>query len=292
MDKILVTGAKGMLGCTLVPTLLQSGFSVVTHSRGLGADYSFDLLNRESLFQALSEIQPNVIVNLVGLTSVELCQEQPNIAYQVNTKSVENLVDWIESSEKDCFLVQISTDQVYDGVGPHKESSVNLSNNYAFSKYGGELAALRVKSSILRTNFVGLSKSPLRESLTDWIYRSLKKGSRIEVLDDVYFNPLSMITLSKLVGVVIKSRLIGVFNLGSRGGMSKADFDFLFADLLNLPSELMKKIGVSDASFLKAYRPKDMRTDVSKFESLSGMQMPALSDEIERAANDYHETFQ
>jgi dTDP-4-dehydrorhamnose reductase len=253
----------------------------------LGADVSFDLLNKKELFTALSTIQPDVIVNLVGLTSVELCQEKPNVAYQINTKTVENLVDWIDSRRPSCFLIQISTDHVYDSPGLNVESSVSLSNNYAFSKYGGELAAQRVRSAILRTNFVGFSRSIRRESLTDWVYHSLKKNLQIEVLDDVFFNPLSMITLSKVIQFIVKRQPVGAFNVGSRNGMSKADFDFLFSESMGLPSHLMRRIGVNQASFLKTYRPKDMRTDVSKFEDIYGQDLPSLAYELEIIVKEY-----
>jgi len=280
-----------MLGSTLTPTLLKMGLLVQTHSRGTEADFSFDLLNQRELFASLDEIEPNVIINLVGLTSVELCQEQPSLAYQINTKSVENIVEWIEAGNRSCYLIQISTDQVYDGAGPHLESSVSITNNYAFSKYSGELAAKRVASAILRTNFVGLSKSIGRESLTDWVFRSLRNKSNIEVLDDVFFNPLSMNTLSRLIGNIVETKPIGVFNIGSKDGMSKADFDILFANQLGLSTHLMRRISVREASFLRAYRPRDMRTNVSKFEKFYGYPMPELHVEMDLIVREYNEAF-
>ena len=53
------------------------------------------------------------------------------------------------------------------------EEQIKIRNYYAFSKYAGELAAIQVPSTILRTNFVGRSKVSHRESLTDWVYYSL-----------------------------------------------------------------------------------------------------------------------
>ena len=40
---------------------------------------------------------------------------------------------------------------------------------------------------------------------------------------------------------------------------------------------------------LKAYRPKDMRMDSSKFETLSGVKLPNLSDLIKLLAEEYNE---
>ncbi len=289
MDRILITGATGLLGSSLVPYLDKCGYTVVTHARSRRADFMFDLSDRIKSFEILEQIQPDVIINLVSLTSVELCEEQVNLAYLANTRTVENLSYWIQTAGADCHLVQISTDHVYDGIGLHTEDEINITNNYAFSKYAGELAAIRVPSTILRTNFVGRSKVSHRESLTDWVYNAMTAGQQVQVLNDVYFGPLSIRTLVEMIELVIRKKPLGIYNLGSHNGMSKADFDFSFAGCLNLPTTTMKRIETSQATFLKAYRPKDMRMDSSKFENAIGVKLPNLTDLIQQLAQEYDE---
>lgn len=284
---VLVTGATGLLGSILVPRLRSYGKTVSTHAHRSDADSSFDLTDRQQTIAMLDELRPAVVINLAGLTSVERCQEQPNESYLINTRIVENLVSGIRHCGADCHLVQISTDQVYDGRGPHTEDAITLTNNYAFSKYAGELAAAQVSSTVLRTNFVGRSKMPNRESLTDWVYNSLTGRKRVQVLQDVYFSPLSMSTLVEMIDLVVEKRPIGVFNLGSHNGMTKADFDFAFAEHLKLPTEFMTRIDTNQATFLKAYRPKDMRMDCSKFETALRVKLPDLKDEIRSVAGEY-----
>jgi dTDP-4-dehydrorhamnose reductase len=286
---ILITGATGLLGSTLVPWLRAHGEKVATHARTASADYTADLSDRDETFAMLERVKPDVIINLVGLTSVERCQEQANESYLVNTRTVENLAQWMQEAGPACHLVQISTDQVYDGPDLHVEAAVTLTNNYAFSKYAGELAALLVPSTILRTNFVGRSKVASRESLTDWVYNSLTRKQQVQVLQDVYFNPLSMGTLVRMIALVVEKKPLGVFNLGSHEGMSKADFDFAFARELNLQTETMTRIDSAQAQFLKAYRPKDMRMECSKFEQALGVTLPNLIDEIKNVAKEYDE---
>jgi len=284
---VLVTGATGLLGSVLVPLLRSYGKTISTHAHRSDADYSSNLTDRQQTVALLDRVRPTVVINLAGLTSVERCQEQPNESYLVNTRIVENLAAGIRHCGVDCHLVQISTDQVYDGQGPHTEEAITLTNNYAFSKYAGELAAAQVKSTVLRTNFVGRSKISNRESLTDWVYNSLTGRKHVQVLKDVYFNPLSMTTLVEMINLVIEKKSVGVFNLGSHNGMTKADFDFAFAEYLGLPTEFMTRIDTSQARFLKAYRPKDMRMDCSKFEAALQVKLPDLSDEIRSVAGEY-----
>ncbi len=288
-ENILITGATGLLGSSMVPYFKKCGYTVVTHALSSQADYVVDLSDRVKSYEILSKIHPSVIINLVGLTSVELCEEQVNLAYLVNTRTVENLADWIMHSGIACHLVQISTDHVYDSVGLHIEDDITITNNYAFSKYAGELAAIRVPSTILRTNFVGHSQVSHRESLTDWVYNSLTTAKNVQVLNDVYFSPISITMLVEMIELVVQKRPIGIFNIGSQNGMSKADFDFAFAESLNLPTNTMTRINTSSANFLKAYRPKDMRMDCSKFENKLGVKIPNLVDLIKQIAREYDE---
>ena len=290
MSKILIMGATGLLGSTLVPYLKLRGHDIVTHTRKNGpVEFTFDLNDWDATCKSLTNIQPSVIVNLAGMTSVELCQQETHACYLANTRTVENIARWMRQSSAACHLIQISTDQVYDGDGPHNEDEVTLTNNYALTKYAGEIAAAQVNSSILRTNFVGRSKVSNRESLTDWVYTSLTNHKNIEVLTDVLFSPLSIKTLVEMIEFVIVNKPVGIFNLGSNAGMSKADFDFQFAEILGLPIDTMVRISSSEATFLNAYRPKDMRMDCSKFEKLYGKRLPSLSDEIIKSTEDYYE---
>ncbi len=287
--KILVLGSAGLLGSTLSPFLGSRGYEVKTHSRSEGAQYQADFSDPKEAKKLLEKIRPDVIVNLVGLTDVDLCEAQPNQAYLLNVRTVENIINWIKQEKKSCFMVHISTDQVYDGAKLNTEKLVTLTNYYAFSKYAGELVAATVPSTILRTNFFGRSHCAKRASLTDWLFRSLSNNDSIQVFDDVLFSPLGMSTLAEMIELSIRNKPIGVFNLGSHDGMSKADFAFAFADELDLLTRVMKRTTTDQSTFLKTYRPKDMRMNSVKFENALGVKLPNLRDEIKRVAKEYHE---
>jgi len=286
-DKILVLGSTGLLGSRLSPYLKNSGFDVITHSKNYAADYCFDLADWESAKCKLSEIEPTLIINLVALTSVENCETNMQAAYLQNICTVENITRWIRDHNSRCHLIQLSTDHVYDGTGPHDEEKVHLTNIYALTKYAGELAAGLVPSTIIRTNFVGKSLVRSRESMTDWIYNSLRFGRDIQVMSDVLFSPLSIETLMKCLLMVIELKPVGIFNIGSNEGMSKADFDFIFAKKLNLPLRNMLPVACSNIPSVRTYRPKDMRMDCTKFEILVGMKLPSLNLEIDGVVEEY-----
>lgn len=287
--KMVVLGASGLFGSTLLPALRLAGYEVVTLGRSLASDHKCDVGNLKLLSGILDELEPDILVNLVALTNVDLCETDPKQAFLVNILIAENIVNWIESSARACHLIHISTDQVYDGCGPHTEQNVQLSNYYGFSKYAAELAALRINCTILRTNFFGKSKRNGRFSFSDWIYNSAVNQTKISVFNDVYFTPLSMSTLAEMVVLVASQKPIGIFNLGSREGLSKAEFALLFLNLMNLRIDNINIVSIDDVSFVKTYRPKDMRLNVAKFEQQLSIQLPTLCHEIQSTVGDYNE---
>jgi dTDP-4-dehydrorhamnose reductase len=287
--KVLVLGSSGLLGSTLCPLLSLCGYEVKKHGRSKEVEFSADISDSLMTMLLLREIKPEIIINLVSLTDVDYCESQPNKAYLQNVRTVENVVNWINQESDSCHMVHISTDHLYDGSYLHSEESIMLTNYYAFSKYAGERAALLASSTILRTNFFGLSNKASRASITDWLFQSLSNNEPIQVFEDVLFSPLAMTTLSEMIELSIRKKPVGIFNLGSHNGMSKADFAFTFAEELGLQSELMKRTTTDRVAFLKTYRPKDMRMDCSKFEFTMGITLPQLKAEIKKAAKEYRE---
>lgn len=288
MTKVLVTGATGLLGAWLAPSLVESGHAVVRHGHNSDADVRADLCEPDQVESLLDRVRPDVVVNLAGLTSVDLCEGEPDMAYRLNALLVENLSSTIRRSSHAPHLVHISTDMVYDGAGPHSERHVTVRNTYALSKLAGEIAAAHVGGSVLRTNFFGRSNTSGRSSLSDWLFDSLRHNRPISVFEDVLFSPLSIGTLCSMIALVIERRPSGVLNLGARNGLSKADFAFAFAACLGLATSEVRRCRAIDSGSFKARRPTDMRMDCSLFEKTLRVSLPTLMDEIHLTRKDYH----
>lgn len=285
--KIVVFGATGLLGSSLVTFLNKSGNQVITIGRSSSNQHQCNILNQNEVDEVLMKIDPDVILNLVALTDVDFCEKNPHKAFEINVNSVKTIVEFIKKFKNNTRLIHISSDQLYNGVGPHSEENISLTNYYAFSKYAGELIANTVPSLILRTNFFGKSNCINRTSFSDWLYKNISDKNEIFLFDDVLFSPLSIQTLCEKISSLISSEMVGIFNIGSNNGMSKADFAFLFANNLNLKNDNMKVISISDAKFIKTYRPKDMRLNLEKIETSMLISLPILADEITRVCKDY-----
>lgn len=275
---ILVVGSTGLLGSTLCPILVARGADVVRHGNLRQADLTLDLLDRAATFKALSKLRPARIINLAALSNVDECEANPHSAYLLNVHIVENLAAWIKTN-RDTHLVHVSTDQVYDDAGPHAEDDVRLRHVYALTKYAGEIVAAGVGGIVLRSNFFGPSRLRGRMSFSDWLVSAMREGRPTKVFTDVLFSPLSMTTLGEMIAVSITRPIAGIFNLGSHEGLSKADFAFELASVLGI-SPLPLTRALSSEVSLRAYRPKDMRMNSSRFERTFDARLPLLVDEI------------
>jgi len=292
MGRVLVTGATGLLGATLVPALRLRGHTVFGQGHQTAADVQADLTDAAATAALLDAVRPDVVVNLAALTDVDRCEIDPQQAYRLNVRSVENLAQQLRLQGPASHLVQVSTDQVYDGTAPQREDQVCIRNVYALSKLAGELAAAHLgpgRHTVLRTNFYGRSLRAGRSSFTDWLHAALSQQQPVTVFEDVLFSPLAIDTLADCMAQVVARRPAGVFNLGARGGLSKADFAHAFAAAAGLPVASMRRGRVADLAHLKARRPHDMRMDSHHVEAVLGLQLPDLDSEIQRIGSSYRE---
>ena len=144
MKRILVTGARGMLGTELVRKL---------GNRCSGSDLpDFDVTVMDSVRSRVSDYKPHVIINAAAITDVDYCEINPEEAEKVHCGGVENLC------ASGTRVITLSTDHVFtDGLGiPINESSeTNPVNQYARGKLKGELIALENPGNcVVRTSWL------------------------------------------------------------------------------------------------------------------------------------------
>jgi len=288
MARVLVVGARGLLGSSLCPQLEALGHTVLRQSRGKGFRLQFDPTDLQAWESILSSERPEAVINLAAATDVDRCETNPQWAYEANVGPVMALVNAARRCRQRPYLVHISSDQVYDGPGPHREDATRPCNVYALSKLTAELVARELPATVLRTNFVGASQSPGRQSFSDWIVNSLRAKKTITVFNDVLFSALHVDYVSKVIAHAIEIRPCNTINVGAAEGISKADFAVALAKRLALPTSTGRKGSIADAK-LQARRPRDMRMDKFFFELSFGVTAPSMSEQIDQTAHDYRE---
>lgn len=278
--KILLLGSTGLLGSSIKRFFEENRNYKLGINLTNPENKKSDLSVKQNLFNLANFFQPDLIINTVALTNVDFCEINPNKAFLINARLVDNISQWINNHSPQTHLIHISTDHVYDSNECHTENNIKLTNYYAFSKYIGEMYAEKCQATVLRTNFFGLGLHPTRLSFTDWIYNSIKNNQNVDLLNDIFFNPVSLETLISIIDLCVEKKPIGIFNLGSNGLMSKAEFAIFFANNVGLPTNLFKEKSTKEVNFFNAYRPKNMHMNSEKLMKILNMTIPSLKDEI------------
>lgn len=142
MKKVLVLGAKGMLGQELVRVFGADGkYEVIGWDRE-----EIDVTNLEELAIRSKELAPEIILNAVAYNAVDLCEtneEQYAKARLLNTVVPEFLAQI--AKKLGSRLVHYSTDYVFDGKqesGYDEGALPSPLSRYGESKRGGEQAVM------------------------------------------------------------------------------------------------------------------------------------------------------
>ena len=283
---VMMFGASGFLGSRLYRSLKKDK-KIITCGRSKKNDIILKKINKDNFSKILLKNKPDIIINLIAITDVDFCEKKEIEANKINNLVVKELIQGVEKAGlvDNIFFLHISTDQVYSGKGPHKESKTNPKNIYAKTKLEGEKYVKRINGCVIRTNFLGKSLTKSK-SLSDWIYLSLKKNKKINVFKNVKFSPLNIETLCKYIDLIIKRKITGIYNLGSKNGFSKAKFALKFARKLKLNSKLLKFVDYKKKMLL-AKRPLDMRMNVKSFENKFNVVLKSFDYEINLITKEY-----
>ena len=171
-------------------------------------------------------------------------------------------------------------------VKNHESQKSIVNNNYTRQKLEAEKIALEEKSIILRTNFFGFSKIKNNKTFTDWLYSEALKNSKLTLFKDVKFNPLGLISFCKIIKKIIKrdkKNIFGIYNLGCRNGLSKAEFAQKFLNKF----KKLRYININVDSILKVKRSKNMIMNVNKIQKKYNIRLPEIKKEIQREIKNY-----
>ena len=282
---ILLSGSNGLLGTVLKNYFDLNNLEYLTIGRE-NCNFNGDIQNNSFVEKTIKTSSPNIFINLAAITDVDYCEKNREIAYKINTEFPSLVSRTPKMNKKSYYIIQISTDQVYSGSGPHDEEAANPINQYSSTKFETDKILLNYNSISLRTNFFGKSLNKNKDSFTDKIYRCCLNKKKLDVFSDIYFSPVSFKTIFFVLSNLFKKNLNGIYNLGTKEGMSKKEFALYFCKCLNLDKENI--IGNQQHKVdLIAKRPKDMRLNSKKLENDLGIKLINLKDEIKSIKDDY-----
>ena len=287
-NKWLVTGASGLLGSVVVSRLLERGARVCAqqHKHALPFDGSCkivtgDLTDLEWARELVIEEAPDVIVHCAGLTSVDGCEANSDLAELIHVDASQSLAE--ASGQAGARFLHISTDHLWRGdkAMVSEDEPVEPINVYGRTKAQGEQRVLDAhpEALVVRTNFF-CRGHPWRPSFSDWAEQKLRSGARFNAFVDSFFTPIEATLLSDFLIELAASDATGILHVAGRERVSKYDFVAHLAARLSLDSSGIEAGRIANAR-LAAPRPRDMSLATEKAAALLGRAMPSLNDSLD-----------
>ena len=284
--KVLITGGSGLLAVNWALSIRNDyAVTLLLHHKKISlAGVDTDIVSLDSLNECISMLskhQPDIVIHTAGLTDVEKCESNPDLAQEVNVDLAKNIA--IACSDKGVKLVHISTDHLFSGNQElaTEEAETNPINNYAKTKLLGEQRALEncKDALVIRTNFFAWG-AKYRQSFSDIILNKLKNNESIDLFSDVFFTPILVDELAKHTHSLIDSNTFGVFNIVSSERISKYEFGIKITECFNLDSSLINEISINDKSNL-VKRPKDMSLSNIKLRQTLDCEIASLNEQLQ-----------
>lgn len=128
------------------------------HDRKIGLrDVScipINLNTADSVFKILQRIQPEVVVHTAELTNVEACEQNLELAREINITLAGNVAQ--AAKQMVIKLIHISTDHLFDGSKPNVSEDEPLTplNVYGKTKGDAENEVLSVNENALIVKFL------------------------------------------------------------------------------------------------------------------------------------------
>ena len=289
--KILYTGSNGLLGQKIsAATTGYSDHAFLATARGenrtinLGtAKYaSMDITNAEEVMNVVRDFNPDVIIHGAAMTHVDQCEQNKELAYQLNVVGTQNMAD--AAKFIGAHLVHISTDFIFDGKeGPYDENGTpNPLSYYGETKLEAERIVQQLEHwSILRTVLViGMAVDLSRSNIVLWAKGALEKGQSINVVDDQFRTPTLAEDLAQGALLAATQKAKGVYNISGPDFMSIYELVGHVAEHFGLSMDTVTRV---DSTTLNqpAKRPPRTGFDISKAKSELGYEPHSFSEALE-----------
>ena len=167
-NKLLITGATGLLGANFVHTALASGWAPVGVAlpcrvpQAPAPMHELDLRDTAAVAGLLDRVQPAMVVHLAALTNVDWCEDHAADAMVLNAEVSGKLAGL--AAQRDIRFIYMSTDSVFDGArgGYTEADQPHPLNVYAASKLAGEQRVLQSHPAalVVRSNIFGWNAQP------------------------------------------------------------------------------------------------------------------------------------
>lgn len=275
--RILVTGARGMLGTDLCEILAKEHEVV-------GVDVEdFDVSDASQTRDAISRASPRIVIHCAAHTDVDASEVMREKVFRINAEGTRNVAQ--VCAETGSALVYMSTDYVFDGLSkaPYRETDLARPINvYGVSKLEGE----RFVKNLVPNHFIVRSSWMFGlhgRNFVDTIIRLGQDRRKIDVVEDQVGSPTFTRDLCQALSAIVKTEDYGLYHVCNAGSCSWFEFARTIVRLWGYAE--VEIVSTDSARFKRAAeRPRFSVLDTSLFARTFGFSLrnwrEALADYV------------
>ena len=288
---ILVTGANGLLGSSVMTELRRRGHHGIAVGRApqcrstdAAAYVQADLCDASAVQALFVGVQPDAVIHCAAWTDVDGAElpENREQVFAVNRDSTQNVAE--ASRDHGCKLLYVTTDYVFDGTypAPYPADYDRFAplNVYGQSKLDGE----RAVCGTLAQHFI---------VRTSWLYgaggknfvRTMLQLSRthdtLRVVSDQIGTPTYANDLARAIFAAINQGIVpGVYHFSDEGVCSWYDFTVAIHRMAGITSCKVSPLH-TDEYPAKAPRPQYSVLDKTKIKKTFGIEIPHWEESLQ-----------
>jgi dTDP-4-dehydrorhamnose reductase len=230
--RVIILGVSGLIGHILLQELIpdfevfgtlhksKKQYGNLTLFSGSNIIENIDVTEFEILQGVLFAVNPDVILNCVGITKRKISFKNHLEVITTNSVFPHKLAIWAKAHKK--RVIHFSTDCVFDGkIGNYSEQSLTTAEDiYGRTKALGEINYSNTLT--IRSSFVGQELFDKTE-LLDWFLT--QNGKQIKGFKNTFYSGVSTLFMASVVKNIIMNypNLCGLYQLALDSPISKYD---------------------------------------------------------------------
>ncbi len=217
--KVLIAGARGMLGADMVLAATNAGHDVIGFGRN-----EMDVTNPDAVRRRMELERPDMVINCAAWTDVDGAEAEEGAAFQINGTGAGNVA--AGAREVDAAVVYVSTDYVFDGQ--KGEPYVESDQPAPLSAYGRtKLAGEEATAAANPRHFIVRSSGLFGIGGKNFVATMLRLGegmSEVTVVRDQVTSPTYTWHLAYGINRLIDGITYGIHHMAAAGRCSWYEF--------------------------------------------------------------------
>jgi dTDP-4-dehydrorhamnose reductase len=257
LSRILITGASGLLGHNICPSLsthYRLVAAYLTHPTTVApgiAPVRMDVTEPQQVDDLIGKVRPDAVVHAAALSRPDQCERDPESARRIIVTGTRNVA--AACAKHAARLFYISSDLVFDGLRGNytEDDAVRAVSVYSACKIAAEAIALKSADSavVLRISVVYGIESPSNPGFLGNILQSWRAGTPMNFYTDQFRTP----TYGPHVARVIEALLTrqpagGTYHVGGAERLSRYEFGLLVAAAAGAPDRLVHAVPMPRSS--------------------------------------------